>query len=222
MKKTNFLECFLCIQFFLYCTFLYLDFNQISTPNISSWVKLTSIFICSLYAFSQRKNFKQSSLIFPIYALFFTFLADIFLLLTSFYEIGICLFCLAHILYLSYLKKPKPAFCWFFPLFLFCILTTAILFLYSPYFATQITPLRFFLCLFYFLMLLSNLSVSYRIKQHKLLSLGLILLLLCDIQVVIFNTLSPTQFFFQIAAIGMWISYLPSQVIIVIYIHSRI
>jgi len=222
MKKINFWGYFLFSQFLLYCTFLYLDFNQIYDYHISSWIKLTSIFICCIYAFSQRKKSEQPALALLIYALFFTFLADIFLLFTTFHEIGVLFFCLVQILYRTYLRKTKATLVRVTLLLFGCLLSAFMLYLYMPDFRTHTAPSLFSLCLFYILMLISNIAISHRNKEYRLFSWGLILLFLCDIQVGMFNILDPNHALYHIVAVGMWLFYLPSQILIVLYIHSNI
>ena len=85
------------------------------------------------------------------------------------------------------------------------------------------------LCVYYFVHLVSNVSCSWlwhrkekQDKGRRIFAYGMLLFLLCDIHVAIFNTHNYLdvggaqwyQLVFQIASVAMWFYYLPSQIII--------
>lgn len=236
--QLNIFLLFIFIETILYILFLYLDLNQINNHNLSSSIKLASILICFLYAFSLRKQVNDSALLLLIGALFFTFISDVFLLFTKQYEIGVLFFCLVQTLYLLYFEHKKDALLWTFVLIIICALSTLIAYYYFPILSNSCSFILFFLCLFYILMLLSNIWDSYRSRRtrkyphynnYSLLFWGLLLLLFCDIQVGIFNIVPSLTFLpsplatllLRVTAIGIWLLYLPSQIFIVTYIAAN-
>jgi len=236
--QLNIFWLFIFIETILYILFLYLDLNPIYNHNLSLGVKLASIFICFLYAFSLRKQVIDSALLLLIAALFFTFISDAFLLFTKQYKIGVLFFCLVQILFLLYFEHKKDALLWIFVLVIICSLSAFIAYYYFPILSNSSSFILFFLCLFYILMLLSNIWDSFRSRRTRkypyynnylFLFWGLLLLLFCDIQVGIFNIVPSLSFLpspladllLRVTAIGMWLLYLPSQIFIVSYIATN-
>lgn len=180
-------------------------------------------------------------------ALSFTVLADIFLLFTDLYIIGVSCFIVVQIIYLIrfiYIKlnilridgrvlrmekKHRGVFLFFTQMVLRVLLSGIVIgFLYI-----MKVPLDtlLFITVFYIINFITNiLSVMFNFSRKHyfqgdirlgLFLIGLILFFLCDMMVGIYNmsgyfTFSSEtyRFLLQISGIGMWMFYLPGQVMI--------
>ena len=223
---------FLIVQLILYVLFLVLDIfgNNIT---LSSRIKFFVIVLCFIYVFFGKKEYgKQQK--FLCYAMAFTVISDIFLLLTDYYLYGLVTFIIAQQLYglrITKLYDRESA---------------------NHHKFTQASILRvasqlivsFILCLllwrigiilngllvasvFYSINIVTNVirSISLSIsfpgsKDIKLFTIGMILFLLCDINVALFNmssfiSVGPVyKYIYIISSILMWTFYAPSQVLI--------
>lgn len=194
---------FIAVQAVLYASFMLRD---ISGAGDSRWIKYASIALCLAFSafLSERGGEKLVTA-----ALGFTLAADTFLLLLdSSYAVGVALFCAVQALYFARIYRANgghSAALARLALFAAGLVLLAILKLLSP--------LNLLVC-FYFTSFLCNAVQSMSIKK-PLFSVGLILFLCCDICVGIHNMpgMFPTQMQ-SFADIGMWMFYLPSQVLI--------
>lgn len=159
--------------------------------------------------------------------LFITIIADFFLLfIKSQYILGVGLFCIVQILYnIRYKGEYNRNIIYRFGiLFILLFLTYIIVdnFIIEMDFLIVIS-------IYYAVCLLSNIYQAINLlNSHifpkvnsKTIVLGMILFLLCDINVVIFNILktinisSPVLLFFnKLSYISMWLFYLPSQILL--------
>ncbi|MFV0342895.1 MAG: lysoplasmalogenase family protein [Anaerocolumna sp.] len=244
-KNKKLYALFLLIELVLYLCFLYIDIFRGEEYRISSIIKFISIVGClmfSILVLEQQEDFKSVYLI--RVAMFFTVISDVFLLLTSEIEKGIFTFCIVQGIYRYYLWKVrridirkdirkdirndrrKDRFS---------------IFIYAPnvMIGLMITIIMYTLSLevnrvliittFYFTSILINVVVAFRLalKVKKafitIFAIGMFLFLLCDINVGIFNLseflyvdgqLFQTLYLFS--TVGMWLFYLPSQVLLVL------
>ncbi|MCD7893499.1 MAG: lysoplasmalogenase [Erysipelotrichaceae bacterium] len=189
---------FLIIEIILYIIFLSLDLTKhyaITTP-----VKYTSIVLC--FIFSLYSNLHHSDKLISI-ALFFTIMADWFLLVMNEYEIlGLICFIVVQLIYMIKLGNRL--------LVLRVILPVLIIFL------TSISNPIDILAIIYFFQLLINAMISWRDYKNIgfIFALGLTLFVCCDTCVGLFN-LTDMGLIHEFTRVGMWLFYLPSQVLIV-------
>jgi hypothetical protein len=202
----------------LYVAFTLCDFFD-GKVLLSSSLKYCSIVGCFLYCLS-RAGF--SSLVTK--GLFFTIIADIFLLFTEYYFLGVLSFCVVQLIYYYRIKQWNPNITYQHLILRIVIVLVVILLL-----ASQI-PFDWVLgiTVFYFTNFIANLILLF--KSYHLMSrniefrrffLGMGLFFLCDICVGISNLSSyitlngawmHNLLFF--ASFGMWGFYLPGQVLI--------
>lgn len=187
---------FILISIVLYALFMFIDIVGVYD---STYIKYLAIVTCFVYAVVTKKKFF-------IISLFFTLLADFFLLvLDKYYIIGVMLFVIVQVTYIFYLSSLD-------------IDTHLLLRLLIPLaFSILLTinnanSLLNILTVFYFSQLLVSCLSLLNNKKHKLFFIGLCLFVLCDICVGLHN-IYPSN---KLIALGQWFFYLPSQALIVL------
>lgn len=218
---------FLIVQLCLYIFFLILDITT-HYVKLSSTLKLLSIGLCLIWLIlnfvSVNKSGKSKSLIhsykWMAIIMTFTFTSDIFLLFTTKYTVGIATFILVQLFYAFRLQnfKLKNALGLVFICSVFLVMGILISFKAGSSFAENFMLVE---VIVYVLLFVSNLlSYGKRRKetvQYRWMFIGLCLYAICDFQVMIYNM--PSSFALpsvltEISAVGMWLFYLPGQVIL--------
>ncbi len=205
MRKQEILP-FLITETGLYAVFMTLDLLGRGEQTIV--LKYAGILLCVL--FSIVSAYRGGEKLLP-FALLFTAAADWFLLvLDRYYMTGIFFFLLVQSIYLFYLYRETgklwlPVRAAFLPLVVVLLGVTG---LFSP---------ENLEAGFYFSLILVNMSLSWTRKgrRARLFSAGLSLFVLCDLCVGLHNLswLIPDGLA-AFTRIGMWLFYLPSQVLI--------
>lgn len=231
MKGRKLRYSFIILQLVLYISFLFLDI-QGGNYVLSNYIKFTVVALCLLYVFIYGyKNF-DSQLLFLRLALIFTLISDIQLLLLDNYNYfyGVLTFILAqefHGIRISILDNSKVRYIKDFTVrLLYQSLTELAICLLLWVANVQINGLLA-ASVFYFICMLTNtvrsLKLTVRNKERKdirLLAIGMVLFLLCDINVGLFNLsaflpVGPVyDKIYALSSILMWIFYAPSQVFI--------
>lgn len=208
----HFLHLFLSTELLLYISFLLLDLLHFFF--FSSVLKYTSIIFCFLFSILQRNKTVT-------FALFFTLLADFFLLLLNqYYFIGLFFFCIVQSIYAVYLQK----FLFLRGQFIFrLLLSCGIIFTIHSFHC--LSPLSFWGSIYFSQLILNALLASfpYMLRRKPTLSLAFWLFLCCDIFVGIHNIipLSFSPILKNCIAISMWLFYLPSQVLLALSTVGR-
>jgi hypothetical protein len=163
--------------------------------------------------------------------MFFTVLSDLFLLVLDIQLLGILTFILVQIFYglrISIVKKHDLV-----KEFTTRIIIQAVLTLFIAFILKQINVLinpLLVATIFYFIYILTNTilaimavatSAKYKRPSMKLFTIGMVLFLLCDINVGLFNMASfitmPENIYvvvYSLSSILMWTFYAPSQVLL--------
>lgn len=206
----------------LWVIFLLLD---ITNRGDSTWVKFAAICLCCFTALLGTGTFDGKLV---AAALCFTVGADWFLLvLDKHYTLGIALFLVvqglyAYRLYLFHGKRAGiPGFgariLFLILAFLCSVLLAYMAYIWrdgpSRYSAAQILMSAFapLLPLYYFANLCINMFEAFALKKYTF-AIGLLLFVCCDICVGAWNL----NLFSSFTRVGMWLFYLPSQVLIVL------
>ena len=213
----------------LWVIFLFLD---ITNRADSTRVKFAAICLCCVTALLGAKT-SDGKLV--TLALCFTVAADWFLLvLDAHYAFGIGLFIVVQFLYAYrlYLQRGKRASLFGLGLRVSLLLFSLALLVFFLFFALEFqswregpprvipTPLqltwqmlRLLLPLFYFFNLVANTFEALSLGQtQRRFAVGLLLFVCCDVCVGLWNA----GLFPGFTRIGMWLFYLPSQVLIVL------
>lgn len=189
---------FLVAEALLYLTFLTLDLTGRGSDTI--WLKYGGILLCLLWAALLALR-GGDRLVAP--ALLFTAGADWFLLVRGHrFMLGVALFLVVQTLYLLRLRRAGMGSDLPLRSGLALLLALAVVLLNMG------TALNLLVAL-YFSQLLANTILAWRAGK-ALFAAGLTLFVCCDICVGLFNLGLLTPF----SSVGMWLFYLPSQVLI--------
>ena len=189
----------------LYAAFLALDLTGRGAAAVP--VKYGGVLLCLLFALACAAR-GGDRLVPPALAL--TAGADWFLLVRNdHYGLGVALFLCVQSVYYLRLRRAGAAGAWTLRAGL---ALAAGLGLYALGLAS---PLNLLAAL-YFSQLLSNTVLAWtgRGRRGRIFAAGLTLFVGCDLCVGLFNTLSAASPLYGAVSVGMWLFYLPSQVLI--------
>ena len=199
------LAVFLAVEGVLYAAFLALDLTGRGGASVP--VKYDGILLCLLFALACA--LRGGDRLVPA-ALAFTAGADWFLLVRNDnYAVGITLFLCVQTVYYLRLRGHGTSAAW--PLRAGLALAAGL----GLYALDLASPLNLLAGL-YFSQLLSNTVLAWTKKgQHwRIFAAGLTLFVGCDLCVGLFNVLSAASPLYPAVSVGMWLFYLPSQVLI--------
>ena len=230
-RKTNVI--FGILQVILYFAFLILDLTE-TAPSFSIAIKYTIIIVCFCYAFftkSAGKSILFYSVLLHKLALFFTVISDLFLLVLDIQLAGVLTFIPVQIFYgvrISIMKNNNLI-----KDFTIRIISHASITLFIVIILKQINVMinpLLVATIFYFIYILTNTilaiitvttSTKYKQLNIRLFTIGMVLFLLCDINVGLFNLASfvtmPENIYvvlYSLSSILMWTFYAPSQVLL--------
>ncbi len=200
---------FLALEGLIYVRFLFLDL--VGQGAAGNSVKYLGIILCTLFAWHQGVH-GGSRLV--AWALTLTLGADWFLLmLDRYYALGLLLFCGVQGLYLLRISRANGGRTLWGARLVLCLLSPALLAVLGRLTGENL------LALIYFSNFLCNVALAVRLPRGwgRQFALGLTLFLCCDVCVGIFQSpglLPPALEAF--ASLGMWLFYLPGQVLIVL------
>lgn len=197
----------LFIQLLLYIIFLYLDIKG-EGSHLSSKLKFISTLLCLILVLLSRDSWydeRDGRLV--SLALSFTVLADVILLFTVEFHIGIVIFCVTHLLWLHRygvdLLAPGA-------ILAFAVMGSLIIKSYE---------LRLVVLALIYGILIISVTIAAKkselpIPAKRLAFVGMVLFLLCDVNVFLFNALESGNTLYYYVSVGMWLFYLPSQVLL--------
>jgi hypothetical protein len=233
---------FVTLQAVLYAVFLTFDITG-SRTVLSSYIKFSIIILCFCYALLLGKSTDKSIIFVMRAGLLFTVISDLFLLILDYYIYGVITFIVVQQLYgmrllLSDIGRQNKTenmaggrSTVFFRRLACRILMQAV----AAFMVSFILKLLgvtleglLVLSIFYFVSIVTNVltAVIYAIREpynrsNVIFAAGMVLFLLCDINVGIFNLsgfiVLPEhvyQLMYSVSSILMWTFYAPSQVLI--------
>jgi len=204
-RSSQFTAVFLAVEGILYVAFLSMDLTGCCGDTVP--VKYMGILLC--LAFSLLCASRGGDRLVPI-ALAFTAGADWFLLVRNdHYALGIVLFLCVQTVYFLRLRRAGAPAAW--PLRSGLALGAGLA-VYALGMASTVD----LLAALYFSQLLSNTALAWTLngERWRRFALGLALFVGCDACVGVFNAQIPDLTLYFFASIGMWLFYLPSQVLI--------
>ncbi len=233
---------FIILQLMLYIAFLFLDFTH-SNIAISSYIKFMVIIGCFCYALFVKESADKSILFIMKAALFFTVISDLLILILDVYFYGVLTFIIVQQLYglrISLEKDydrgeagTKQFWNNFIRRILLQLVISFIIISITTLAGVQPEPLMI-VSIFYFINIVMNTFTAIKTALHcpacksvKKFALGMLLFLLCDINVGLFNItgfvelpLRTYSVLYEISSILMWVFYAPSQVLLALSIQN--
>ena len=204
LKKTSstlWVAAFLLMETIIYSSFLTLDLLGMAGQTL--WLKYAGVLLCLAFSLGRKSRMIAAAQI-------LTVCADLFLLILQRRLLaGVLLFLAVQAIYALYLVKSgcTPNF----PLRL-CAAAAALI---LPFLADLATPLNLF-ALLCFSQLICNTAIAWSRPRLRLFALGLTLFACCDVCVGLFNSFALSPRLYHAVYVGMWLFYLPSQVLIVL------
>lgn len=219
MKKSSIIKSLISLNIFLYIVFLIMDITKRDTENINSQIlKYTTILLCftiSLLISGDGVSINDKKIL--NLALFFTTLADLFLVILNILSLGLIFFMLVQLTYIKrHLKDLKLSNKLILAIFSVYILLLASLYPIKPNYINS--PL-FFLGITYGVLLITSLLIAFNAlkkgiypKENSILiAIGMFLFFMCDLNVGLMNLLSSYNFYI---AFLIWFFYFPSQLLL--------
>jgi len=222
--KKVFILTLLAINGLLYFSFLYMDIFNFEGAISSNLLKFISIAICFLIVLCIGNDYlnKKDKALLQL-GLLITVFADFCFLIIDYYVLGIGLFCLVQVIYYNRYKGYRS---YRYPLVILRFTITLIL-IVTIYLVLNLVTIKidflYVIALFYAICLISSIIESIRTfrdntysypNKHMIL-LGMLLFLLCDINIAISNiTKEISIVVHNISGILIWVFYLPSQVLL--------
>ncbi|BCJ99947.1 lysoplasmalogenase family protein [Anaerocolumna chitinilytica] len=217
---------FVTAELLLYLIFMTGDIFGYPGLDTVTLVKYCSILLCNVFTLTYALKYRRRENFILSGGLFFTAVSDYFLLFTDNFTFGMLTFCAVQILYLVYLyflgeRRRGVAGRLLVNILLWAAALLILLILQLPVSLLLITAA------FYFISILHNVITAVGNVRHKfsnrnlIFAVGMILFLLCDINVGIYNmdgfiTVESMTFqkLYHFSEIAMWMFYLPAQVCI--------
>ena len=184
----------------VYLVFTFLDLFM-NAPCLVDWLRFTGIFACFLMAKRRKAD------LFLTLALFFTVCADACLLLLYWPPLGVLLFCFAHLFYI--LRNTGDIRL---VVITACLSVTVSACLFYGLDLTLVTAFSIAYAILFLINILTALTLPKERPHKAMLLLGLLLFVLCDVNVAVYNlSLGSVS---SVAGKLMWIFYMPSQVLL--------
>ena len=193
----------------MYVAFVVGDVFISGVSNISSILKYIAILVCLVCAitvFFQSGNVRDARL--QIVIMCFTVVADYFLLFTSYFTMGILIFLGAHLTAIYRYCASVFKICTFSVALAFVVWLVSVI-------AGQPIDLMFCAVAAYMFTIITATIATFIARQapanNFLSRCGMILFLLCDVNVALYNTLPASSTFYAASMVLMWVFYLPAQ-----------
>lgn len=193
--------------FLLYATFLWLDVTALGYGLSVPYLKYASIVLCLILGgtgFVLSINKHDSAHVFL--ALSLTVVADAFLLLYHRHTVGIFVFMLVQLIYIKrYDENVFKKVVWLVPI----ALILNVFGVGNP---------RNIFALTYGALILTTFVTTFKttlpMPNVRYVQIGMVLFILCDIHVALFNILPRSASYFGIASVAIWFFYVPAQVLL--------
>ncbi len=230
---------FITVQAVLYVSFLALDLTE-KSYHISVTLKYSIILLCFCYALLCAG---KSTFYLLQAALFFTAISDLFILILDYYFFGVLTFILAQELYSLRLvlidngakigeapvRQGRKQGIAYLRRILLQLTVSFVVCLLLGLAGVKLEGLLM-ISIFYFICILTNVISAFTLVRHQtgnrgnlIYALGMLLFLLCDINVGIFNlsgfiSMNGEAYavLYTVSSILMWTFYAPAQVLIAI------
>jgi hypothetical protein len=182
----------------------------------SVMLKYASVLLCFANALlTGKESFEKKDTALLQAAMFVAVIADSFLLFTDCYFLGVCLFCLMQMIYIIRHSRYSKFYPKIFKLYGAVLIPVAVIAFVSSGIGEKTIAIAG--CLYAFLTLCSlhTAFATAKLKRYPpktiaLINAGLWLLMFCDLNVALYNTIASNH----ITGLLMWFFYLPSQLLL--------
>ncbi len=219
---------FLAAEMICYITFLSIDLGMMcnffskSYAMASELVKYLSVLLCVLYSWLGCQSLNKNDINLVRWALMFTAIADIFLLFTKWSLPGVLSFIVVQIIYAYRLLGKRKLN------YILLAMIDVLLLLILNLMGIEVNDLLVVASV-YGILLLHNVIYAWISYPGLSFKLGLFLLMLCDINVALQNSMpylssvaSLNERLLVLSHFAIWLFYLPSQVFMVLSIQDVI
>lgn len=226
-------------EILIYCSFIYIDYNTNFRCMYSAVLKYVGILLCLLLTvlIGSKGHDKKDTRLLKL-AFFLTAVADLFMVILDFNTLGILVFCLVQITYIKRHRRTirkKDKLTWLTLAIILVIIISRILTDSFNKGTNNISLSEVTLTLGSIYAIILSYSVYtgwktvkgnfYPVYSKYLISIGITLFLLCDINVAL-SSIAQNLFIgsIEISAVSrflVWIFYLPSQVLLALSGYSR-
>lgn len=207
----------LCGAVAVYAAFLVCDIVWPQLWRVSAALKYAGMLLCfGMALLGSCRPWRRRDARLAVLAMAFTLAADVFLLFTSFFTAGICVFCFAH---LCYLRRYESR------MFVPGVVLVAGLFAALGLGAALQWQLpNMFVAAGVYAVLIISVSASVfgaalPRKNKNFAAMGMVLFLLCDVNVALYNLL-PGGRLHRAASVLMWFFYLPAQALLALSVYD--
>ncbi|WP_186429471.1 lysoplasmalogenase family protein [Clostridium sp. BSD9I1] len=227
--KTLIVKLVLFIELIIYCAFIYIDYTNNLKTMYSAVLKYFGILLCLFLSILIGNNgHDKIDTIFLRLAIFLTALADLCMIILGLNELGIMIFCLVQI---TYIIRHRRAIERRYNLNFLVVTIIVIILIVIPSGNNLliedlgyegIKKVTLIIGFIYAVILLYSVYIGwktlkgafYPMYSRYLVAIGMILFLLCDINVALSVILKDLS-------ILIWIFYLPSQILLVLSGYNR-
>jgi hypothetical protein len=238
---------FIVLQTILYVSFLTFDLAGNNT-ELSSSIKYLVIILCFCYVLLPVRGLDKGIVFYLRVAMFFTVISDLFLLLLDLSFFGVLTFIIVQQVYscmliniqkkeeakVAVIKNNRSRNSILLQRLGLQITLTIIVMAVLSYIDIMINSLLI-ITVFYFISIFTNviLAIKTSFQDHKnrarlIFAVGMVLFLLCDINVGIFNMSGfitlPVDLYnklYSVSSLLMWVFYAPAQVLIVLSKYQK-
>lgn len=214
---------FIIIQILIYLSFLVIDIfaEDAWLEQLSVLLKLSAIALCFLYVMVMHYKFKTKDTLLMCIVFLFTLTSDVFLLLTRYFLIGVVFFIFVQVLY-AYRITSKAKRLLKLSVFAALALGLTIFYIVNPEagYGGLLEVGIIYAVLFLWNIIELARADGGRFANKRFFLVGLVLYAICDLHVLIYNFPSyfqsneALQMWYDFSAIGMWLFYLPGQVLL--------
>ena len=195
----------------LYVWFLSLDVFALPRSLPSRYLKYASVVFCFLLAGSfhfSSANKKDSKYV--VIALFFTLIADVFLLFTTQRLTGVLVFCFVQLVYLKRYDNR------FFLTGLGLVSVSNLVYIFSGFSALHVAAGLYavLIVLCFSATFFGVAARAFSAFRLRCVRSAMVLFILCDVHVALYNYIGSTSPYYRVVTVAMWLFYLPSQLLL--------
>ena len=213
-KEDKIKKIFYGLFFLVYVLFVGIDINLINGFPVPSYaIKYIGIILVVAFAVFLKNRQKNQDGKLVLAALGITLAADFFLLFTPYYVAGVTIFCAAHLVYICRYRKKFGL-----RITVPTVLLLAVVHVLLSEKGSELS-LLYAVCGIYGILIITATICAEKAenlprRSRRAAVAGMILFILCDINVALFQVLPKESPILGTVSVLMWVFYYPSQILI--------